>query len=297
MFIVLKSIMSKIINGILLLDKPEGITSNRAIQEIKHRFRLRKIGHGGTLDPIATGLLIVLINKATRLAEFAIGLDKTYLVEAILGKLTDTLDREGSIIEENNHSILPETIEKVISEFPCEYNQRPPKYSAKKIKGKEAYKLAREGKDPDLSPQRVRIYQLELLYYAWPVLRLKARVSSGTYIRSLILDIARRAGSIGYVNQLRRVSIGRFTVNEALTLDKVISMEIDELKRYILPMEELLYTLPSIELNKKQSIGFMRGRDLKILAKDGRYKVLHCNRFIGIADIANGKIISRKVFE
>ncbi len=285
-----------IMNGILLIDKPENVTSHNVVEKIRRRFNFKRVGHSGTLDPIATGLLVILIGKATRLSEFIVGHDKEYEVRMVFGQLTDTFDRDGVVIQTDNKKISGKVVERVFSEFPREYNQVPPRYSARKVGGKEAYKLAREGKDVNLFPRRVRIYELEVLEYNWPEVYFRTKVSAGTYIRSLVVDLAKRCNTVAYVENLRRIQSGDFRVEDAFPLDRVLRLSLGELDRIILPMEKAVIDLPEINLNNRQMFDYTHGRFMKFSLKDGRYRVMYEGRLIGVCDVANGRIISRKVF-
>ena len=287
-------------NGLLLIDKPEGCSSHDIVFQLRKKFSLPKIGHGGTLDPLASGLLIILIGKATRLAEFVIGHDKTYIVTARLGEHRDTLDADGKIVEttEIKPTISEQRIKQVFDEFPREYMQIPPAYSAKKIKGTASYKLAREGKSPNLKPCPVKIHQLELLQFHPPDIKFIAKVSSGTYIRSLVVDIATHLDTLAYVKQLRRTQSGNFDVENAYSLDEILESSKQQLKEKLLPMSCAVTELHKLILSLLQAGQFRLGQDVFLQSQydDGVYSVFdEDNEFIGICTIRNNKIISRKV--
>jgi tRNA pseudouridine55 synthase len=203
---------------LILLNKPAGITSFEALAHIKNTLRTRKVGHAGTLDKFACGLLIVLCGKMTKCAMFFTDLAKTYETEVTLGKETETLDPEGAVVAEGE---VPEqeTIEKVIPRFIGEIEQTPPLYSAVHVHGERAYRLAKQGKNVVLEKRRVEIKDITMKRYDPPFLYLTVECSKGTYIRSLARDIAREAGSNGYVSRLERTRIGEYHVENAIEPD------------------------------------------------------------------------------
>lgn len=218
------------INGILLVDKKKGITSYDVIRGIKKEYpKGTRIGHTGTLDPFATGLLIILIGRqATKLMNRFHEVKKRYLVEAKFGFETDTQDITGRIISKTNDGIVPtkEDIKSTIeNNFSGSIKQIPPKYSAKKIKGKKAYELAREGKEFELKPREIEIFEFKILDYEYPDIKFEILCSTGTYIRTLVRDLARVLGTYATATELRRTDIGSFSVEEVdgsiIEVDKV----------------------------------------------------------------------------
>jgi len=214
-------------DGFLLIDKPAGMTSHDVVDRLRRVTGERRIGHAGTLDPFATGLLILGIGKATKKLGDLVGLDKSYEATLVLGATSDTFDKEGIITpllakERGRGEVPPDRsdIDRVLDKFRGEYDQLTPLFSAKKLHGKKLYELARAGTaTEEMRPvKRVKISKLEAGEYAWPKLRLTIDCSSGTYIRSLADDIGRELGVGAYVDALRRTSIGPFTVKDALPL-------------------------------------------------------------------------------
>lgn len=213
-------------NGLLLIDKPAGWTSFDAVNKVrstlstKHKVQSKKIkvGHCGTLDPFATGLLILAVGKATKQLQDLTGLDKTYEATIELGKTSTTGDPEGEIQEAENSKQKPEgnEVRRVLGGFVGEIEQVPPKFSAVKVGGKRAYKLAREGKEVEVPSRKVTIHELELLEYDHPGVRFRCRVGKGTYIRTLAEDIGAALGTGAYTTRLRRTHIGTFDVKEAI---------------------------------------------------------------------------------
>ena len=216
------------IDGILIIDKELGITSYDVIRKLKRILgKEQKIGHAGTLDPFATGLLVILLGKATKMMNTFHTYGKTYLVEGELGYCTDTQDREGKVIKKDEIGITPsrDEIETVIEKnFMGDITQIPPMYSAKKVEGRNAYDLAREGKEVILKPVNISVSQFEVYEYEYPILKCKIKCSTGTYIRTLIHDLGIKLGTYAITKELRRVTIGSFDVKEAV-LSKDITEE------------------------------------------------------------------------
>lgn len=210
--------------GFILIDKPSGITSHDVVDYLRKITKIRKIGHSGTLDPIATGLLILGIGrKATKKLSFFQKLPKEYLAKIRLGAISNTFDREGEIKFKKVRKIPSrKEVEKVVKGFIGEIEQIPPIFSAKKIKGKKLYQLARRGiKKVVFEAKKVKIYKIEILKYSWPYLEIKVFCSAGTYIRSLASDIGKKLNCGAYLEELRRTKIGDFSVEKALKLEQV----------------------------------------------------------------------------
>jgi tRNA pseudouridine55 synthase len=221
--------------GFLLVDKPAGPTSHDIVDMARRALGTRKIGHAGTLDPFASGLLILAVGRATKELSKSVGLDKEYLAKLKFGATSDTMDRTGKIVPAQK---LPETsapgtsvsstkvpgtveLEAVLATFRGEIDQVPPMYSAKKVGGKKLYELAREGKEIERKPVRVTIHELELLSYEWPFASIRVRVSSGTYVRALADDIGKALGCGAYLEELRRTKIGPHDVKDAVKLENI----------------------------------------------------------------------------
>ena len=208
-------------DGVILVNKPKGITSRDAVNKLCKLFNTKKIGHTGTLDPIAEGAMLVCIGKATKLVEILTSEDKEYVATVKLGILTDTLDTDGNIIEERNLSINKEKLIEVLNSFVGEYDQEVPIYSAVKIDGKKLYEYAREGKNVELPKRKVKIYNIELLELNDEEYIFKVKVSKGTYIRSLINDINNKLGIIGSMSSLIRTKQGKYNIEDSYTLDDI----------------------------------------------------------------------------
>ncbi|MCE8169389.1 MAG: tRNA pseudouridine(55) synthase TruB [Candidatus Moeniiplasma glomeromycotorum] len=212
-------------DGILLIDKPAGITSHRVVEIIRRKLKIKKVGHAGTLDPLATGLLVIMLGKSTKLSSQLINQFKTYEVEMKLFVETDTGDITGKVIKSEKNRIFAEKkVQEIISHFNnYQYWQQPPLYSAIKIKGRKLYQYARKGISVVVPPRLVKITKIELLNYSPEKEKINFLVecSKGTYIRSLVKDMAEKLGTIVTVSQLRRISSGDFHINQAIKLEEI----------------------------------------------------------------------------
>lgn len=207
--------------GVLPVDKPVGWTSHQVVGRARKVLGTRRIGHAGTLDPFASGLLLLCIDAATRLAEYLTDLDKTYEATMVLGERTDTLDPEGEVVERDDQwkGVSPEAIQTALSGFVGDIRQVPPQYSAKKVGGEAMYRKARRGERVELEPVSLHVRSMELLEVDLPRLRFRTTCSSGTYVRALARDLGTALGTCGHLVQLRRTAVGAFRVDEALSLD------------------------------------------------------------------------------
>jgi len=243
-------------DGIVLVDKPVGVTSHDVVNLLRRKLNTKKIGHAGTLDPFASGLLIAGVMKGTRVLEYFLDMDKTYRAELELGRITDTFDNTGKTVEEREVPALSEDeIVSVLKSFEGEYLQVPPAYSAKKYNGERLYKLAREGKIINLPPRAVRVYSMTDISYSRDRITFTAKVSKGTYIRSLAMDIGYKLGCGATTINLRRVSQGRFSVDSAFQIDDVSQIS-------IIPLEEAVDFLPGLLLNDSESVNVLLGRQI-----------------------------------
>lgn len=210
------------VNGFLLVDKPVGPTSHDIVDAARRALGIRKIGHAGTLDPFASGLLILAVGSATKEIAKFVGLDKAYEATLRLGAASDTMDRTGVITEQKDCApVTREAFEAALAKFRGAIEQVPPMYSAKKVGGKKLYELAREGKEIERQPVRVTIHELEMDEFAWPMARIRTRVSSGTYIRALADDIGKTLGCGAYLEGLRRTRVGSFDVKDAVAPEAI----------------------------------------------------------------------------
>lgn len=231
------------INGILLIDKPQDWTSHDVVNCIRGRFRLKKVGHCGTLDPLATGLLVIVIGKATKLAETYAGEDKTYQATLRLGITTDSQDTTGKVLSEQSFTeITPEQVRSICESFIGEQLQIPPMVSAIKKHGQPLYKLARKGQEIVREPRPITIKGLTITRIEIPEVDLTVHCSKGTYIRTLCADIGDKLGCGGCMSALRRCQSGAFRLNEkTLTMDQIKEMERQDIIPYIIPLDEPKY--------------------------------------------------------
>ncbi len=224
-------------DGVLLVDKPGGITSYGVVDRIKKKFSLKKVGHGGSLDPLATGLLVLLVGKATKQAGGLLSGDKEYEAVVLLGRVTDSQDITGKIVRLTpDFQVTRAGLEEVLNSFRGEIEQIPPMFSALKYRGKRLYELARKGLEVPRPPRKVTIKELELLEFNSPSFRIRAACSKGTYIRTLAHDLGVKLGCGGCLSALRRTAVGAFRVEEARPLAELLAAGREELARLILPI-------------------------------------------------------------
>jgi tRNA pseudouridine55 synthase len=283
--------------ALLPVYKPKGLTSTEVLNRLKRKFGIKKLGHTGTLDPFAEGVLPVLLGRATRLAEYYQRLPKIYEAVGLLGMDTDTYDITGKVVkDEVPPSAEREKIEEVLKSFEGEIEQIPPPFSAKKVGGKRAYRLARSGKKVELKPVKVKIYSLKLLEYLPPRFKIEATVSGGTYIRSLVRDIGLKLGSVATTESLVRTAVGPITAQNCFSLEGILNSE--SLDRFLLPPEEGLKNFPSLELPPRELKLLTSGVKLqKPSLKDGLYRVYdERGNFVAVASAVEGKLKPDKVF-
>ncbi len=264
------------VHGWIVLDKPVGLGSTQAVAAVKRNLRQAghgkvKVGHGGTLDPLASGVLPIALGEATKLAGRMLDASKIYEFTVRFGQETDTLDLEGQVIEASDVRPTQEGVDRVLDRFRGPIEQVPPAFSAIRIDGERAYDRARAGEAVELKPRGVTIHSLEITNIADDAVTLIAHVSKGTYIRSLARDIARAAGTVGHVTMLRRTRAGPFGIERAISLDKL--NEIGKgaaLENVILPLEAGLVDIPALDLGPEQASMVRQGRVLTGLAfQDG----------------------------
>jgi tRNA pseudouridine55 synthase len=251
-----------VIDGALLLDKPVGLSSNTALQEAKRLLAAKKAGHGGTLDPLASGLLVILFGEGTKFAGPMLDADKEYLATVKLGERTDTGDAEGAIVERHPVAVTAEDVAKAFARFRGAIEQVPPMHSALKHEGVPLYKIARKGGTVERQPRRVVIHDLELLARKGDLLEIRARVSKGTYIRTLAEDIGAALGCGAHLAALRRTGSGRFSVRDAVTLDEL--RDAPDRRTKLRPLASLLDGLPRTELDAAGEARLRNGQSLKI---------------------------------
>ena len=248
------------LNAVLLLDKPRGISSNAALQCAKRLLRAAKAGHGGTLDPLASGLLPVLFGEATKFADDLLGADKEYLASVQLGVVTATGDLEGEVLDRRLVALDTARIESAVARLRGSIDQVPPMYSALKQGGRPLYVLARQGRTVERAARRVTIHALDVLGRSGDVLELRVRCSKGTYIRSLAEDLGRALGSGACIAALRRTAIAGFTVEQAVTLDALEGTQEGARHARLLPPDSLLQGLPRVDLPGEMAVRFGYGQ-------------------------------------
>lgn len=256
------------ISGVLVIDKPVGLTSHDVVQIIRNGTKIRRAGHTGTLDPRASGVLVVLIGPAVRLSEYVSASDKRYQAIVHLGATTDTYDEEGQIIDTGPMNVTEEQFETALQQFVGEIEQVPPPFSAVKVQGKKAYEMAREGEEVDLAPRKINVYSLELLEWAPPEAVIDVYCSSGTYVRSLANDLGKALGCGAYLVGLRRTKSGRFTLRDAVPLRKLReAFDQGNWYQYLIPAAEALSDWPAVELDSAGMEAIRHGH--RISASEG----------------------------
>ena len=288
-------------DGIILINKEKGCTSHDVVNKVKHIFN-EKVGHTGTLDPNATGLLPILVGKGTKLSAYLINHDKEYEVTLKLGIKTDTADSEGKVIDEqnvDNSMMQSEKIVKVLDSFIGKQMQTPPIYSAIKINGKKLYEYARKNIEVEIEPRQIEIFSIQLdeINEDEKIICFTVKCSKGTYIRSLCEDIAERLGTIGYMKELNRVKVGIFDIKNSIKIEELDNNKDNEdfLKRNLISIEELFIKLygenNTIFLSDGKLNLFLNGVKLKYSLKNGDYRIYNeKNEFIGIGSIQNSQL-------
>ncbi|HWQ46844.1 MAG TPA: tRNA pseudouridine(55) synthase TruB [Longilinea sp.] len=241
------------ISGVIVVDKPIGMTSHEVVQVIRRGTGIRRAGHTGTLDPRASGVLIILVGPAVRLSEYISASDKRYQAVIRLGTTTDTYDADGRVLSSADVHVTEQQFEEVLKSFIGEIEQIPPPYSAVKVNGRKAYEMAREGEEVDLAPRIITVYNLELLEWAPPEVVIDVYCSSGTYVRSLANDLGAKLGCGATLTGLRRTKSGRFTLRDAVPLRKLRDCFTDSTwYQYVIPAAEALSDWPAVELSYEQ---------------------------------------------
>lgn len=286
-------------DGIIVINKEKEYTSHDVVAKLKKKLNISKVGHTGTLDPNATGVLPILIGKGTKFSKYLINHDKIYEVELELGKKTDTADIEGKVIEEKNvdEKYIKENLLQVLESFVGKQEQIPPMYSAIKKDGKKLYEYARAGEKVEIEPRKIEIYKIDLNKYDKNIITFVVSCSKGTYIRSLCEDIAKKLNTVGYMQNLKRLQVGEFNIKDAVYIDKIDLKNVNE---HLITLEELLKETPCLNLGEKKLKLFLNGVQLTANNIDGLYKIYVANKFIGTGTIKKGLlkrdiIISKEV--
>ncbi len=276
------------IDGLLIFDKEKGITSHDLVYKVRKKLGIKKVGHTGTLDPMATGVLVISIGKGTKTSDYILSSDKVYEAKIKLGVLTDSYDITGKILEEEDVNFTEEEIKDALIKLTGKISQRPPIYSALKVNGKKLYEYAREGKDVEIKKRDVEIYKIELLdFNGKDEFTILTKVSKGTYIRSLANDLGRSLGTFGTLTELRRTRSGSFKIEDAIKVSDFERSSLDEIKDKILPMDLALIDFKRIDIPKSFCEKFIMGQFYKLKEKlnDENYRVYSDDKFLGIGEI------------
>jgi len=274
-------------DGIIVINKEKGYTSHDVVAKLKKKLNISKVGHTGTLDPNATGVLPILIGKGTKFSKYLINHDKTYEVELELGTKTETADIEGKIVEEKDvdEEYVKRNLLQVLKSFVGKQEQLPPIYSAIKKNGKKLYEYARAGEKVEIEARQIEIYTIELLEYEEKNVRFTVSCSKGTYIRSLCEDIANKLNTVGYMKNLKRLQVGKFNIENAICID---NLNLENIDKYVYTLEDMLKENNSIKLNEYKLKLFLNGVKLSVNNLDGIYKIYVKSRFIGTGTVKNG---------
>jgi tRNA pseudouridine55 synthase len=291
------------IDGLLLLDKPAGITSNQALQKIKRLLNARKAGHTGSLDPAATGMLPLCFGEATKVCAYLLDADKTYRVTARLGEATDTGDADGKV---NETAPVPEydfdAWMSVIDEFNGEIEQIPPMYSALKQDGKRLYELARQGITVERKPRKIRIHEIKLIEATGNRLVMRVHCSKGTYIRTLVEDIAKAAGTVAHAANLHRENVGDFKADDMLDLSSAAAIAADgpaALRERLLPADIALASWPEVAISEESAAKFVSGQVISVPNEAGGLVRVYDSQgvFLGVGSLgSDGMLAPRRIF-
>ena len=282
-------------NGIVIIDKPQGWTSQDVTARLRRVFGTRRIGHGGTLDPMATGVLPVFVDRATRGVEFFEHAEKTYETLLRLGLTTDTEDISGTVLTEQEAHVTMEQLEAVLENFRGEIMQVPPMYSALKINGQKLVDLARKGRTVERQPRPITLHELTLLGMEAEGIRLRVRCSKGTYIRTLCKDIGEALGCGGCMAALRRVQAGEYTIDEAVPLQTLLDSE--DPGQYLRPVDSMFRNHPAVPLTPNQEKRCRNGNAFSIQLPDGTYRAYsQAGEFLMLAKVEAGVMSTIKSF-
>ena len=281
--------------GIVIVDKPAGWTSQDVTARLRRVFGTRRIGHGGTLDPMATGVLPVFVGRATRGVEFFEHADKTYEAVLRLGTVTDTQDSTGTVLEKRPVTVTEAEFRDILPKFTGEIAQIPPMYSAIKVDGKKLYELARAGKEIERKPREITIFSLDLLEFTGETAKIRVHCSKGTYIRTLCHDIGVALGCGGCMEALRRTAAGEYTLADSVELDTLLNAERPE--DYLRDVDTLFRQYPAVTLTEKQTLRCRNGNSFSIALPEGRYRAYDSQgTFLMLAKVEGGIMETVKSF-
>lgn len=281
-------------NGIIIINKPKGITSNAVVQKVRKALNTKQVGHCGTLDPLATGVLPILVGQGTKISKYLVEHNKTYIATISLGEKTSTADSEGEVIQTKPVPELNENkIKEVLSSFCGKQMQIPPIYSAIKKDGKKLYEYARSGIQVEVEPRQIEIYSIDLIEWKQEGKEITYEVtcSKGTYIRSLCEDIAVRLNTVGFMKELIRTKVNDFTIEQAITIEE---LEIKKQNIEIITIEDLFKQNKAIYLDDRKYELFLNGVMLTYQLEDGLYRIYHNKQFVGLG-VINNRLLKRDV--
>ncbi len=282
-------------NGIVIVDKPQNWTSQDVVSKLRGVLHTKRIGHGGTLDPMATGVLPVFVGRATRGVEFFEHAVKTYEATLRLGITTDTEDITGTVLEQKDVSVTREQFEAALEQFRGEIQQIPPMYSALKINGQKLCDLARKGKEVERKPRTITIFELTCLSFDGDTARLRVTCSKGTYIRTLCKDIGQALGCGGCMDALRRVGAGVYTIDEAIPLQVLVDSQDPE--SFLRPVDSMFTQYPAVTLTDKQALRCRNGNSFSVQMADGTYRAYGpAGEFLMLAKVECGVMSTIKSF-
>ncbi|MGL5797664.1 MAG: tRNA pseudouridine(55) synthase TruB [Cetobacterium sp.] len=283
--------------GIIVVDKPVGITSFDVIRVLRRNLKERRIGHTGTLDPLATGILVICVGKATKFAQDIEGYEKEYVADLELGFKTDTYDTEGKVLDRTeNFNISNETFKEVLDTFKGDIKQVPPMYSAIKVDGKKLYELAREGVEIERKARDVSITKLDVLSFDGVKAKISCTVSKGTYIRSLIYDLGEKLGTFATMTGLRRTRVGEENLERSFTLETIEKMVLENDFSFLVSVEDY-FGFPRTDIEDENDIKlFVNGQRCKKRINEGKYTVYSKNKFIGLGEVTNGLLKGYKYY-
>ena len=282
-------------NGIVIVDKPQGWTSQDVTARLRRVFATRRIGHGGTLDPMATGVLPVFVGRATRGVEFFEHAEKVYETLLRPGITTDTEDITGTVLTRQEVSLTQQQVEDVLPKFRGEILQIPPMYSAIKVNGRKLYELARKGREVPREPRPVTIHELTFLGFENGAIRLRVHCSKGTYIRTLCKDIGQALGCGGCMEALRRVSAGEYTAEDAVPLQELLDSETPE--QYLRPVDTMFRNYPMVTLTSNQETRCRNGNSFSVRLPDGTYRAYsEAGEFLMLSRVEDGVMRTVKSF-
>lgn len=284
-------------DGIIIINKENNWTSNDIVQKLKHTLH-EKTGHTGTLDPMATGVLPILVGKGTSLSKYLVNHDKEYIATIRFGEKTSTGDQEGEIIEKKpvtDEMFDKENVKSILNSFKGKQEQIPPMYSAIKVNGKKLYEYARSGKEVEVKPRNIEIFDINLISISKKTQEIVYKVwcSKGTYIRSLCEDIAEKIGTVGFMEELNRTRVGEFGIKQAVKISDIVNdgeINTDAIENNFISIEKFFEEKKSISLNDYNLFRFLNGVKVDVGLDDGIYRVYNKNIFVGIGIVQNCKI-------